>query len=780
MREFEANWGRAVLKYRWLVIFVTLLLVFSAASGGRFLSFTTNYRVFFSSDNPQLQAFEALENTYTRMDNVMFVLTPKNGDVFTRETLSVVESLTKEAWKIPYSIRVDSLANFQHTEASADELVVQDLVENASEYTDEQLEKIRTVALNEPLLVNRLVSPKAHVTAVNATIQLPGKNEAKEVPAVVSYSRELADQIRAAHPGLEVRITGMVMMNNAFAEASKKDMKSLVLISFGLMIVVLAILLRSVSATFGTLLTILFSIMVAMGIAGHIGVPITPPSATSPTIILTVAIANSVHVLVSFLHEMRAGSEKRDALVESLRINLQPVFLASLTTAIGFLTMNFSEVPPFQHLGNIVATGVAASFFLAVIFLPALMSLLPIRVKVQENVQDSMMVKFGEFVVSQRRVLLWGMVTTVIILVSFLPRNELNDVFVNYFDKSVQFRVDSDYMTENLTGLYVADYSLVSGEPGGISEPGFLKEVKAFADWYRKQPETMHVNVITDVMIRLNMNMHGDKAEWFKLPEERNLSAQYLLLYEMSLPYGLDLNNQINVDKSATRMTVSLQTMSSNEMLAIERRASDWIKANARFIKQADGSGPSLMFAHIGKRNIKSMLLGTTIALLLISAILILALRSMKIGLVSILPNLIPAAMGFGLWGMLVGEVGLALSVVSSMTLGIVVDDTVHFLTKYLRARRERGLSSPEAVKYAFATVGRALVTTSIVLVVGFLVLSQSSFELNAGMGLLTAIVIFFALAADFLLLPPLLMKLEEGDDEKGSAPGAAESSVTA
>jgi predicted RND superfamily exporter protein len=118
--------------------------------------------------------------------------------------------------------------------------------------------------------------------------------------------------------------------------------------------------------------------------------------------------------------------------------------------------------------------------------------------------------------------------------------------------------------------------------------------------------------------------------------------------------------------------------------------------------------------------------------------------------------------MGFGLWGLLVGEVGLALSVVTGMTLGIVVDDTVHFLSKYLRARRERGMDSTEAVRYAFSTVGMALWVTSLVLIAGFMVLTQSAFKLNADMGLLTAITIGFALAADFLFLPPLLMKVDK------------------
>ena len=838
MGRLENAWGDWVLRYRWPIILLCLLLVLLAASGARKLSFTTNYRVFFSAENPQLLAFEKLEATYAKNDNVMFVLTPRDGDVFTRHTLAAVEDLTQRAWQIPFSLRVDSLSNFQHTEAKGDDLVVRDLVQGAEGYTDSQLERLRDIALHEPLLVGRIVSPRAHVTAVNVTIQLPGTNEAQEVPEVVAHARKLADEIRAAYPNLEVRLTGMVVMNNAFSEASKGDMKTLVPLSFLLMLIMIGVLMRDAQgrrrlsgaflarwglfyavalvlvagglylareglpmlaaigadalpasllrmaavgagiisllglftryfpATAGIFWVIILSIVAAMGLAGHIGYHITPPSASAPTIILTVAIANAVHVLVTLFHELRAGRSSEDAIRETLRLNLVPIFLTSLTTAIGFLSMNFSEVPPFQQLGNIVAMGVAVSFVLSVSFLPALISVIPLHVRIRDDGDRHIMARFADFVVRRRRQLLWGMTALVLLLVAFIPRNELNDVFVHYFDESVSFRQDADYTTANLTGLYVIDYSLESGQPGGISEPAFLADVKAFADWYRRQPETMHVNAITDIMQRLNRNMHGDDPAWYRLPERRELAAQYLLLYEMSLPYGLDLNNQINVDKSATRMTVSLQTLSTNELLALKQRAEDWLAANTHSFREAEGSGPSVMFAYIGSRNIVSMLEGTTLALIGISLILVVALRSVKIGLLSMVPNLVPAAMGFGLWGLLVGEVGLALSVVSSMTLGIVVDDTVHFISKYLRARRERGLAPSDAVRYAFNTVGRALVVTSVVLVVGFLILALSTFKLNAGMGLLSAIVISFALAADFLLLPVLLMKFDGEKDE--------------
>lgn len=763
MKDLESKLGLWVIKYRWLIIIISLLLVFTAASGGRFLVFKADYRVFFGKDNPQLQAFDKIEKTYSKNDNVLFILSPKDGKVFTRKTLKVIETVTEKAWQIPYSTRVDSISNFQHTYAEGDDLIVEDLISDAENLSDSDLLKIKDVALSEPLLKQRLISPQAHVTSVSATIQLPNIDQVKEVPEVISFARNMAEEIRKLSPDIEVRLSGMVPMNNAFAESAQGDMMNLVPLSFAVMFVMLLILLKSFSTTFGIIVVIFLSIMTGMGLGGYIGFPLTGPSVSAITIILTVAIANSVHVLTTFIHEMRTGKKKNAALIEALRINLQPVFLASATTMVGFLTMNFSEVPPFGHLGNFVAMGVVASFILSVTFLPALISLLPVRVKVVSGGdEDKLMIRLGEFVVKRQKQLMWAMGVLIVSLVIFLPKNQLNDVFVHYFDETISFRQDSDYIDKNLTGLYVIDYSLETGEDGGISQPGYLNEVEAFSNWYRDQPETRHVNIYTEVIKRLNKNMHADEEKWKVIPDDRNLAAQYLLMYEMSLPYGLDLNNQIDINKSALRMTVSIQTISSNEIIKLGNRAQSWLDENAKFIKVAEGTGPTMMFANIGQRNISSMLIATTLALVLISAILMFAFRSFKTGLISMIPNLVPAAMGFGLWGLMVGEVGLALSVVTTMTLGIVVDDTVHFLSKYLRAKREYGFDSQDAVRFAFKHVGRALLTTSIVLIAGFIVLAQSHFKMNSDMGMLTSIVIAFALMADFFFLPPLLMKLEK------------------
>ena len=255
--------------------------------------------------------------------------------------------------------------------------------------------------------------------------------------------------------------------------------------------------------------------------------------------------------------------------------------------------------------------------------------------------------------------------------------------------------------------------------------------------------------------------MHGDDNSYYRLPERRDLAAQYLLLYEMSLPYGLDLNNQIDVDKSATRVIVTVKNMTTRELRSMDEKARVWLKANAPDSMFTYGSGLSIIWAHISARNISSMLGASFAALVLISGLLIFALRSFKLGMVSLFPNLAPAFMAFGIWGIIVGQVGLGLSVIVSLTLGIVVDDTVHYLNHYLHARRGHHMSPSRAILYSFETVGTAMWITTLTLVAGFLVLTFSGYKMNADMGLMSAITITLALATDLLLLPPLLMKVD-------------------
>ena len=742
------------------VIAIVLMLAMIAGSGARFLEFSNNYRVFFSPKNPDLLAFEEFQATYTKNDNILFVLKPKGGEIFTAEVLHAVERLTEEAWTIPFALRVDSITNFQHTWSQDDDLTVEDLVRDAHSLSTTELDEKRAIALAEPLLLDRLISPEADTTGINVTLQYP-ELSLTEVPETAAFARSLARELEADYPGLTVAVTGVSMLNNAFASSGQQDASTLMPVMFLVLVLFTILSLRSFAGAFATLSVVGLSAFTALGLAGWLGIQLTPIAVTGPVIIMTLAIADSVHILVSMLGFMKHGMEKSQALRESLRINFLAVLVTTVTTIIGFLTLNFSDAPPFHDLGNITAMGIAVAWLYSVTFLPALVTLLPLKVKQQGNTEGLLqrsLERLSGFVVRKHRTLLWVAGPISLILIALVPFVDLDDQWVEYFDHRVEFRGDADFAIEHLNGLYLVELSIPAVEAEGISEPAYLQNLDTLSRWFREQPEVTHVVSYTDVIKRLNKNLHGDDPSFYGIPERRDLAAQYLLLYELSLPFGLDLNDRVNVDKSATRVSLTLANISTVETREFLDRTVDWMNDNLPATMASRPTGASVMFSYISQRNIESMLQGNVLAILLIAGVMILALRSFGIGILSILPNAAPILITLGLWSLLVGRVGMAAATVSASSLGIIVDDSVHFLSKYLRARREQGLDRPEAVRYAFRTVGVAIVVTTVILTAGFLVLSLSTFRINFELGILTSIAIVIALVADFLLLPSLLL----------------------
>ena len=761
--QFAKRFIERVLAARWWVILATLALVAIAASGIVKLEFSANYRIFFDDDNPQLLALEKLEQTYGKNENIVFLIVPDDGDATSQNALAAATWLTDAAWFAPYARRVDSLANFQHTTAEGDDLYVRDLVDPQELDRAEVRLLVREIGLSDPRIAGSVLGRNGDVSVVNITVELPQEGLLEAVAEVSQFARSLAAEAEQQFSGIDLRIVGTVMINQTFVEASISSQKIFLPVSLVLMALILGILTRSWAGVLSTGMVIVFSILASMGLGAWVGLPFSPPISPAPTIVLMIVVANCVHLLVALRQRLQAGEPKHDAIVEAIKLNLYPIFLASLTTTLGFLSMNFSEVPPYRHLGNFVAFGIVSSFILSVTFLPALLSLFPAGSAKKRQLRGPQMRLIAEFSMRHRKFLFWGWLVFVIAMIAAIPRNELNDVLVHFFNESVEFRQDTDFMDEHLSGNTLLEYSLRASTEGGVTDPLFLAEVSSFAKWYRQQPPVRHVSVITDTFRQLNMSMHGDDPDFYRLPESQELAAQYLLLYELSLPEGLNLNNQIDRSRSATRVSVSAETLDSQELLELNARAKAWLNENATHVAGVNSTGPAALFAYIGQRNIRAMLIGTVVVLIAISTILLFALRSLRIGLISIIPNLIPAAAGFGIWGLTVGQVGLSLSVVVAMTVGIVVDDTVHFLSKYLRARREYGQSVEQAVFYAFETAGQALFTTTIVLVAGFLIFAFSPFIPTAQVGVLTAMIIAFALVADLTLLPALLISIDRG-----------------
>ena len=764
--QFAVHLTQWVIRGRYLVVILCAVLAVFMGSKASLLEFSTNYRIFFSQANPELMAFEDLQNTYTKNDNMIFMLVPDNGDVFSNETLAAVEWLTasEQAWQIPYTLRVDSVSNFQHTFAEQDDLIVEDLVVDAPGLTRAERATIAEIAQAEPLLYQQLLSQDLSAVIVNVTLNYPQLN-AQEVPESAAKARELKAELQQLYPDIKVYLSGVSMLNNAFGEAGFGDMQSLIPIMFGVIFLLTLLITRSIVGTLGALLIVAFSSMVAMGAGGLSGMQLTPISGQAPTIILTLAIADAIHILMTLRGLMQNGMEKRPAIIEAVRINFLPVGVTSLTTIVGFLSLNFSDSPPFWHMGNLTALGILSAWFFSVTLLPAVLAIFPLRIKFREE-SSNLMDRLADGVIARPKIIAWVTGGIAAVLIAFIPRIELNDQWTEYFDQSIQFRQDTDQVTRKV-GVYPIEFSVPAQGPNQINDPEYLRNLERFAEFLRAQEEITHVYSITDIVKRLNKNLNNDNDDFYRIPQTQAMAAQYLLMYEMSLPYGLDLNDRINIDKSATRVTATFGNRSTKETKIVLNRIRDWIDTNLPdYMQTTVPTSAQVMFTYIAQRNVENMVVGILAALAMISVIMMLTLMNFKLGLFSLLANALPILSTFGLWALIVGEVGFSVAAIASISLGIIVDDTVHFLSKYNRAKSEQRLSTPDSIRYAFHYVGIPVVVNTVILTIGFLVLTLSTFKINFDMGLLTAIAIVFALLLDFLLLPALLLLFDRDSSD--------------
>jgi len=768
MTKKIAHW---LITNRNILVVLSMVVIAACGLGIDKLGFNGDFKHMFGAENRDLLNLQDIENTYLQADNVIVLIKPADTDtVFEKNTLLLVEELTDRLWETPASIRVDSLSNYNRSHSEDDTFYVDPLIESAEAITDEGIQSIRDYAQTDTYLKKGLVSENEKVTSMIVTLALPDDpiTRLPKVTEMVDFLDALTAEMEAKYPGLEMHFMGGPSMEAAMVDIASNDLNYLMPVTVFVCFAVLGVLLRSGTAVLGTVFLIITANVMTMGLAGWMGFQLTPTSMMAPLMVMILAMADSIHVLTQYIQYFRQGMTKVEAMTESVASNMVAILLTSITTAIGFLGMNFSESPTFHDFGNITAMGVLYAFLLTLTLLPGVILWFPMKTTVKPLALTPFMEKYADFVIKNSRPLIWVFALAVPAVCAFIPMNELNDDIVAYFDEKVPFRKSVDFANEHLSGFQYILYSLDNKEEGAVNDTDYLKKVDAFSDWLREQPYVSHVFSYVDIMQNLNKAMHNDDDAFDTVPESRELASQYLFLYEMSLPAGHDLTRDLNSSRSASRLMVSLNTMTNQDLIDLDLRAQQWLRDNAPELETPGGSR-SLMFANLGLSIVTSMISGSIFAMGAITIVILIGIRSLRYGLISLIPNVLPAACVYGAWGFFVGEVNQAAAMVFSMSIGLVVDDTVHFLSKYLKALKV-GKSAEGAIKYAFTSAGSALLVTSLAISAGMSVMALSSFNPNTTMAVMLVAILLFALVLDFMLLPPLLLMFDKKKDRVMSA----------
>ncbi|MEH6417495.1 efflux RND transporter permease subunit [Pseudomonas sp. CGJS7] len=767
MRALLHAYAAWVTSHPWWVLLASVLAAAALSAGMAQLTFRSDSRVFFAETNPDLVALDKFEATYGRDDTLVFVIGAREGDLFTAKRLAAINELTDAAWKLPDVKRVDSLTNFQRALAVGDDIEIDQLARSGDRLTDQDAARLKGEALKEPLLVGRMLASDARLGLVAVNFRFDPKTVSDQTMTAMTAGKQLVEDFAKRHPDLEIGLSGSIALDHAFVEASTFDssvlLPAMVLVLLGIIVFVL----RSAAGALATLCVIALGTVSALGTAALLGVPLSSPSVIAPNIILTIACCDCIHLCSGMMRLRREGLSRRDAVREVLTECWWPVTLTTITTSIGFLSLVFSAVPPFAHLGIIVALGSVLTWALTVTFLPALLCVLPWKGPAKALPAETLSIRVAGMVMKRPRQVLVAVVAVAATLSAFAFTNRLDDRYVRYFDDSYSFRQATDRLNQELGGFYTLEFSLDSGEADGIARDDYLQQVDRFAQWLRTQPGVTHVHGLPDIMKTINRAMNGGDQSQYRLPDSRDTSAQYLALYEMSLPFGTDLKNQLTADKRASRLSVNLDDISTAAMADLQARAQVWAEQNTPLIAaSARGTGTSLLFAHIGNRNIQEMLKGVFSGVLVVWLIFLIAFRSLGLSIIGTIANFVPSLATLGAWALVNGEVGMAVATVASVTFGVVVDDTIHMLTTYSRLRREDGLSAQAAVRGAFEIVGPGMIAMTLALAAGFACLAFSGFQINAWMGLMASVTILIAVLFDLLFIPSILLSFGGGKRE--------------
>lgn len=733
----------------------TLLLLMVLSSQLLHMVFNGNVNVMFDEDDVHYQQLKQLNQTYAESNYLIVLFEPSSRNVYSQQSIDIIKELSQSLWELPYVIRVDSLTNYPRLNVAGDELDVVSLIQTDEELSTTQLEEIQQYARQDQQLQGRMVSPNENATALFASIALPESH----LESTLELSRQallLKQNFEKRYPGSTLYLNGDVAIENAMLQVTMDDILRVNPIVFGTIFILLGLFLRSVMAIAAAGAVVIAATGLSAGIHVLLGFEMNPITMMAPAIIMVLAVADSIHVLTVFRILCSEGAAPKQAMLVSLRKNLGPVFWTSATTAVGFLGMNFGDSPPFRTMGNMAAIGVLFAFIATFTVLPFVALLFPADYKGKAFTMANSMKALSSWVISTSRALLVLIFAVSLLLLLCIPNLKINDDISEYFDESLPIYDSIQFARHNTNGVQYIMYSLDSGQKNGIYNPDFLNDVDTFSQWLRTQPDVTGVSSYIDTIKKIHRTMNGDDPDYYRIPDSEPLIAQYQLLYEMSLPTGMDLTHDLSDDHSSLKLTVNIRDSDNQTLIALENRIDQWLGTNLPAL-QSQGTSQLLMFAHMGTNIIRSMVDGSLFTLAFISILMIVALRSFKFGVLSIIPNIFPPIIIYGLWAITVGHVNHAAAMTFSICLGLVVDDTIHFISKYLSARRS-GATPHEAIESSFIHSGTAIVITSVTLTCGVLLLSLSNFTVNDTMSVMLAGIIMTALIFDLLFLPSLLL----------------------
>ena len=748
--------NKLVQKRKYFVLF-SLFLLGALAAGLPKLIFEGSLDAALNDDDPMVQLYHEIRDQYSSDQNIVFLIKTKKKDLFNPQDIKSLIALHEAAEKFPYGAKTVSIINYEYIDTNAEGLIISPLFDSEAITSSDDLKVIKQKLVNDELIKNTLINSSGNVALVAIDLSLQfDPADPQQLNELDIATINIREEIEKNNPNISIYLNGTA----EFLILTQKNVQTIMTTFFPItaliMFLLLFFLFRSAGLVAAILAVSFTAVIACIGAGAWIGIELNVISIITVMFTLMIAHVDTLHLSASYLKALKEGLSKDHAMSLAIQRNFKAVLITSLTTAGGFIGFNFIGIQGFADFGNFTILGVMMAFVLSFTLFPAMAIKWsnpdPERAINQEAV-SAFIYKFSE---RNRKPIIIVFSILVIVFAPYAFKTPFNDDYSKYWSASTEIGKSTPIISKELRQDRNIEYVIDSDIENGIYDPIFLNQVDTLVTWYKEQENVSTVVAYTNILKRINQLMHSNDPQWHIVPESKELASQYALLYSFSA----DSQDLVNDDNSALHLTVMLDQMDDVSFIALEKKANEWFRSRYPETK-IQNSGFHSLFANVGKQTVIGMQKGFVITLVFITIVMIISLGSIKYGLISLIPNLVPPLVIFGAWGLLNGQLGQHVAAAFAISLGVIIDDTTHILVKYIEGRKT-GLDPRSAVNEALNNSALALIMTTLIFGLGFLVNNLGEFLPSRDQGNVLCAIFFFALIFDLFVLPALLILFDD------------------
>ena len=734
-------------KYKYqLIIFITLLTALFSLSLKN-LAYEGNYRIWFDEDSKIIKEYDHFRNTFSGDDTFVIAFEDDEG-IFNQKAINTILKLTKTFQKIEGVQKVDSLTNYQYISSEDDDIIVEDFI-----YDINALDIKKALALKDPLILNQLISSDAKTTMIAVKLSSSiGTDE--EINIHVMQKIETILKKFEAQTGYQFYLSGTPAITASLVTISQNDAMLLMPLAVVMVVVLLFLLFRDIMGVLIPSVVIVFTFLLVLSIQMLLGYKLNNFTVNIPSFISAIAIADSMHLFLAWVYYRQKRLNNKEAVRIALQTNLLPIAMTSFTTAAGFATLGLSTIEPISTLGIAITCGALIAFVLSVTLAPAILLTLKETYSVKPIAWfDLSKIKgYGTFIVKNDKKIVFAFVLLSLVVGYGLKDLKVDSNSIKYFSEDTVVRSGSNFIEEHITGPLVYEIILDSKVKEGAKDPKFLENIVVFEKIFKEKfPTVRFTTSLKDIVTRMQKVLN--KTSTTTLPKEKNLVAQYLLLYSMSLPQGMEINDKIDTNERYLRLTVNCNVQDTSKDLEMIAWIKEWWKSHTPY--SATVQGQTAIFAYMQSSITDTLVISITSTLLIVMIAMFLIFRNLKMLWLFIVPNIAPIFLVAGVMGYLRINIDIGVAISAAVILGIAVDDTIHFFSKFFDAVKTK--SFEESIDYVISHSGNAMILTTFILSFTFAVFGVSSFIPNVNFAIVTVSALNIALLLDLVLLPALL-----------------------